>query len=754
MKGAKIPKFAKMSKPLLATLFAATSAMAWGVTREDFSKPPLQSRPAPIYWLNDVITNDVVDNHLANLKSRDGYGGVAILPQVEWEQPEFLDKYGHLLKKLDELGMWAIFCDDKSFPSGSAAGQMANYPQYNAREVYKAEEDVAGPATYQTHIGSGTLLGCVAMNNKDHSQRMDLSASVSGSILSWNVPAGSWKVMVFTCRISETGRLPVVDYLNPEAVAKWVELTYQRFYQRFPGHFGTTIKSSFFDDVGYAQASAGQWTGADHPEWTDSFNARFSAKYGLSPALYYPALWYDIGPGTASARALMFGFRSELFATGFVKVVADWCGAHGIDASGHPPNAYNPQSMEGAGDVMKFWQYAQRPLIDWIFGYGRGKDGMKLAGDAGFIYDHPIVQSECYGAIWDFTPKLLYRIAMDLYARGINQLVPHAAWYTPGGTAYVLPELSWRNPEVAPLLPGYCEWAGRCQLLLQGGRHVADIAVLYPINSIYADSRFGAEATSSDYLNVGERLSNRIRRDFTFLHPDVLDNKVTVSSANRVLELQNTVNPERFKVLVIPGGSHSGIINVSTMEKAKALFDSGGVIICTANLPRLSVEPGQDAKVATLSQEIFGLDPANPGTAFHKNASPHGGAAYFLPNMDEAFQGTTRLAAVLCEAVPVADVKFESSPVVTSAGGSLNYIHKVKDGGDIYFFSNSSDDPVDTWVRLRGKLTPELWNPHQLEAGQARFCVPEFSNTVENSENVTRIRLRLPPLTSVFITAH
>ena len=47
--------------------------------------------------------------------------------------------------------------------------------------------------------------------------------------------------------------------------------------------------------------------------------------------------------------------------------------------------------------------------------------------------------------------------------------------------------------------------------------------------------------------------------------------------------------------------------------------------------------------------------------------------------------------------------------------GALTYIHKVKNGRDIYFFANSSEKPVDTKVVLRGEsicgsgiLTPAI----------------------------------------------
>ena len=58
--------------------------------------------------------------------------------------------------------------------------------------------------------------------------------------------------------------------------------------------------------------------------WTGAFNEKFKAKHGFDPAPYYPALWYDIGPETQAARNYLFGFRTELYATAFPKVIQEW----------------------------------------------------------------------------------------------------------------------------------------------------------------------------------------------------------------------------------------------------------------------------------------------------------------------------------------------------------------------------------------------------------------------------------------------
>jgi hypothetical protein len=120
---------------------------------------------------------------------------------------------------------------------------------------------------------------------------------------------------------------PNVDYLDPQAVAHFVDMTQQQYYNRFKEYFGNTIDGTFHDEPTMYRAQGRIWTG--------EFNKKFKAKHGFDPAPYYPALWYDIGPKTQAARNYLFGFRTELYASAFPKVIQEWCDQHSIAATGH-----------------------------------------------------------------------------------------------------------------------------------------------------------------------------------------------------------------------------------------------------------------------------------------------------------------------------------------------------------------------------------------------------------------------------------
>jgi hypothetical protein len=521
--------------------------------------------------------------------------------------------------------------------------------------------------------------------------------------------------------------------LSPEAVKQFIDLTYKRFYQRLARHFGRTIDSAFYDEPTFWQVQGGRM-------WTESFNRRFQAKHGYSPVPYYPALWYDIGPETEAARFALFGFRAELFATGFVKTINDWCRAHKIQLTGHvdQEEIVNPAGL--CGDLMKAFKHQDIPGIDQIFVYGRASKAYKVVSSAACNYDRPLVMTETYGAMEKLDPKGLYREAMDQYAKGINLMVPHAVWYDPAHVTFPH-ELSYRHPLWGPLLPAYNKYVGRLNLLLQSGRHVADIAVLYPIASLQAAYHFGPGnpylggpiPQEADYMDVGELLSLHVRRDFTFLHPEVLDERCDVRG--NTLVLGNPGNHETYRVMIVPG---STTIALGTLAKIRQFYDAGGAVIATTRLPSKAAEFGNDRKVQETVRALFGLDPLAPPAAA-RNSNARGGKALFVSKPTE-----DSLRRAINECLPVGDVGFENVPRLS--GGSLSYLHKVRDGKDLYFVANSSDTAVDTHVRLRGKFALEAWDPHTGAITRA-----DLSETIEQGQALTRVRLVLPPVRSLFL---
>lgn len=730
---------------LSLTMFAAAgAALNAAELKETFSNPPLEYATRPLwFWNNTAVTAEGIAAQMQQAHDECGYGGFGILPFGKDFKPEYLSEeyfkvYGVALKKARELGMTMCIYDEFGFPSGSAGAihgdgvpRFANrHPEHTIKRLDKHEQDVTGPGKFSAPLPAGRLMSVVAME-MESKKRLDLTAMARDGSITWTVPEGTWKVMIFVC--VKDGD-PNVDYLDPEGVAHFVEMTHQQYYNHFKEYFGNTIDGTFHDEPTLYRA-AGRI-------WTDRFNEKFRASHGFDPAPWYPALWYDIGPDTQAARNYLFGFRAELYATGFPKVIQDWCRTRGITATGHQDQeeVVNPVSV--SGDLMKCFKHQDIPGVDKIGGKRPAERLYKVISSAAYNWDKALVMSETYGAMGDLGWDAIYQVAMEQYTKGVNQLIPHAVWYDDGKVTFK-PELSWRHPKYAEGLPQYNKFMGRLNVMLQNhGRHVADIAVLYPIATLqgghYLDGKLGhyqggVAIPEADYVEVGELLATQVGRDYTFIHPEVLDERCAIKGKS--LMLGNPVNYEQYQVMIMPGHQ---TINWSNLKKIKAFHDQGGMVIATGTLPSKSAEFGHDREVVATIKAMFSGDgkPASGGGLPGISRNPQGGMAVFLKQPTAA-----SLREALDRMQDAHDVRFE-------IGKELRYIHKVNDGRDVYYLANLGSSPVSTWVELRGTLTPETWDPHTGDISN-----PEYAHEPRGASGITKVKVELPPTKSLFIVA-
>ena len=580
----------------------------------NFTTPPLEYKPRPLwFWNNTTVTSAGVLDQMQKCRDNSGYGGFGILPFGASFTPKYLEEsyfniYAVALKKAKELGMKLCIYDEYGFPSGSAGASngdgiprfMNKYPDATIKRLDKIDQMITGPKSFTKQIPAGTLMSIVAMDTLTK-QCVDLTNSAAGGSITWNVPAGNWRIMIFVC--VKDGD-PNLDYLDPDAADKFIGMVHQEYYDRFKEYFGNTIDGVFYDEPTMYRA-AGRI-------WTPKFNEKFQTMYGFSPTLYYPALWYDIGPQTQAARNFLFGFRTELYAGGFMKRTQDWCDAHGgISATGHQDNEDMKNPVSISGDIMKCYKYQNIPGIDKISG-GADRPAekyYKLVSSSANNWDKPLVMSETYGDMGNISWDQLYSVAMEQYTKGINMLIPHAVWYNTGNVTF-LPELSYRNTLYSAGLPEFTSFIGRLNVMLQNpGRHVADIGVLYPIVSLqgshYLDGPLGFYAggvsmPEDNYSDIGEMLSSDVCRDFTWIHPDILDERCTLDG--NTMKLNNAVNFEDYKVIIVPGHK---TIRLSNLQKIKQLYDNGGKVIFTGTLPTKSAEFGRDSDVTAIIAQLF-----------------------------------------------------------------------------------------------------------------------------------------------------
>ena len=256
----------------VARMPAAAGPLPTDSLEKDFADPPAQWKSRPLWFWNGPLdegtTTRIMEESVAS-----GYCGFGILPTKEmgvaFMSPEFLRHYKHAVDTAARLGLKMCLYDEFWFPSGSAGGLLKEqYPEALSKRLDKVETNIVGPTIVKLDVPAGELMAAVAMQTETK-ERVDLIAQVRDHCLSWQAPAGPWQIMLFLCVPDGAGGL--VDYLDPESVRKFVALTYDKYYEAFPDHFGKTIDSAFYDEPTFHWVQGGR-------AWTPAFNAQFHRK--------------------------------------------------------------------------------------------------------------------------------------------------------------------------------------------------------------------------------------------------------------------------------------------------------------------------------------------------------------------------------------------------------------------------------------------------------------------------------------------
>ena len=727
---------------LMLSYFFSNAQSNLNVQKEIFKNPTGSFMPMPFWHMNGDLQDLEIVRQMEGAKQMN-FSGIAILPMHNMT-PDFLSeayfkRYTLILETAKKMDLNIILYDDIGFPSGTAGGKIErDFPQHVRKSLEKIEIEIIRGTFFKSFVPEGKLMAAVGMNMATK-ERIDLTPFIKNKLLTWNFPRNrkdKWTVQFYMCRPATFWKsyMPV-DALDPEAVKQFIDLTYNEYAKRFSSYFKNTIQLTFFDDVGFLRRER---------TWTGKFNEKFKELNGFSPALYYPALWYDIGSETEAARIAFFNTRSELLAEGYPKQVKQWTAKYGLKNTGHPPGNYAIQPVDMHGDIFKFFRYTDLPLTDAIIHYGHGRDGYKMISSAADYYDRPIVSTEIYGAFKEniVDENMLYRTAIELMVRGVNFMVPHGMWYNPKKIG-IPPLVSAESEKLAPILPQYSNYIGRSCFMLQGGRKISEIAILYPIESLQAGFYFDAPKnkkagtwaySAADYQKIGSILTNEIRRDFTFIHPEFLSTDKYVVK-KKILKLNNKINYQEYKVIIVPGGK---VISITALKKIKQFYDNGGKVIATTLLPSKASEIGKDEQVIKLINSLFGKEVAKRGQVKFNN---NGGKAVFLQNPSKEI-----LQNVLEEFHENPSLIFGRNIEVTSKLGLFSYLHKIKEGKNIYYFANSSDTKIDTKLFVRGKIKVDDWNPKN-----GKISVLKKRKYLQiKGKWYTEYQLKLPAVSSVF----
>ncbi len=229
--------------------------------------------------------------------------------RIVGEAFEHAKKAGFLLDFVNEWpGGEARDVWQKGLPSRVIAAN----PEFRMRGLWYRSVAVDGPTTaeiakiqqFQFAVAA-RLTGEGAL---DGSTLTDISSAVSGGKLSWQVPAGRWRVMEFHLENVQGKDAGLVDLMNAATIRKFIDLVHQEYYKRFGSYFGTTI-DSFYSDL------EGDYGG--RIAWTPALYDRFRAMKGYDLRKFVPLLLFDGGRIATKIRCDYLDLISDLDADSY-----------------------------------------------------------------------------------------------------------------------------------------------------------------------------------------------------------------------------------------------------------------------------------------------------------------------------------------------------------------------------------------------------------------------------------------------------
>jgi hypothetical protein len=339
-----------------------------------FSNPSADHAPAVYWFWHRRPSAEEIRRQLREVADA-GYR--TLLPQARLAYPideyldaGFLEAYRLTVVEAASLGLEVGIYDDYNWASGHAGGRTVRGADGLRERHLFWSAGVAGEHGIDcvisgiTDIGGGGMgrailewwwedgvqvwdeweIVSVVAYSPDRSDVRDLGSAAtlaetgaSGCRVQVDpaaVPEG-YAAEAFVSSRCSTSRL--INYLLPEAAARFIQVGYEPFADAVGDHFGSTIKYVFLD---HPQAGFYTWNErvgslGNSLLYAPALRDAFERAHGRPFAEALLALVRPLDDASAKLRAAFFQTYTTLACESFLGAVRDWASAHGIGVSGH-----------------------------------------------------------------------------------------------------------------------------------------------------------------------------------------------------------------------------------------------------------------------------------------------------------------------------------------------------------------------------------------------------------------------------------
>lgn len=582
---------------------------------ELFKNPTTEYRGLPFWSWNCELDPEELVRQIEVLKKM-GFGGFHIHVRTgmatKYLSDEFMNIVRTCVEKARTEGLQVWLYDEDRYPSGTAGGYVTQNPQYSLRHLLLTRKPYTKGAKLDNPVHS--IFGANRLENGELLAIFDVELNNEGDLVSYRRVGEEESVRGFKLYAYIETAVPnpwfnnqaYVNTLDPEAVAEFIRITHDRYYEKFADDFGGIIPAMFTDEPEF---SPKQFLRFDQEErditlpWTEDLPDTFARAYsGESLLDSLPELLWDLDGGRISAvRYHYHDHTAERFTQAFADQCGKWCSEHGIILTGHMVNEPTLFSQnKGTGEAMRSYRSFQLPGIDMLWHHFEFTTA-KQAQSAARQYGRPGVMSELYGVTnWDFDFRG-HKIQGDWQAAlGVTVRVHHLSWVSMAGEAkrdcpatfnYQVP---WH--EQYPYIEDHF---ARINTALTRGRPVVRVGVVHPIESYWL--HFGVwentfairEQMEENFRNVTEWLLTGLV-DFDFICESLLPDQTLLTD---ITGQSFPVGEMAYDVVVVPGCE---TLRSTTLERLERFRDNGGRVIFLGGAPKYA-----DADVSGRGKDLY-----------------------------------------------------------------------------------------------------------------------------------------------------
>jgi hypothetical protein len=376
------------------------------------------------------------------------------------------------------------------------------------------------------------------------------------------------------------------DYTNPEAIAGLVGPGTRAgdYLAAVDDLLGSTIVGLFEDEFPL------------FPAWAPDFAADFRTRKGYDPD---PSVMYDdIGPRTPALRWDLFDVATSRAEGSYTRYLDQFVRRHDLLAGFDEMNrSGDPVSSTLCYfDPFRTMRWASAPGTDHM---GDARFPMSLAAVTGA----PRVWLEGFHSHgWGMTLDHQMRLLFEWAREGATVFLPHGFYYATQAFwfEWAPPEMGWRQP-YARHYPVFADAVGRLMAAMSAGRHLPEVAVLYPTSTMWAATNGhrsllpeGEQAAASYRALFGVHDTPSAFHPEEFRHPSLLAeagyDRIAVDEAHADCGHVDPVGAHAVPLIV----ADCVCLRTDTVRRLADQAEGGRLVIVVGAVPRWSAEHGRD----------------------------------------------------------------------------------------------------------------------------------------------------------------